>query len=81
MGSDKNNKMICLLSPSGFYYVKKPRTESFGISLNPIRTNGGRLCLPYYYVPPIFSDGATSLQKVCNLYSNQKFSKQPRTFF
>ena len=25
---------------------------SFGISVNPIRTKGGRLCPLYYYVPP-----------------------------
>ena len=24
----------------------------FGISVNPIRTKGGRLCPPYYYWPP-----------------------------
>ena len=26
--------------------------QKFGISVNPIRTKGGRLCPPYYYWPP-----------------------------
>ena len=26
--------------------------QSFGISVNPIRTKGSRLCPPYYYWPP-----------------------------
>ena len=34
---------------------------SFGVSVNPIRTKGGRLCPPYYYVPPIFLDDVASL--------------------
>ena len=33
---------------------------SFGISVNPIWTKGGRLCPPYYYWPPIFLDDAVS---------------------
>ena len=37
---------------------------SFGISVNPIWTKGGRLCPPYYYVPPpIFYDNVASLAK------------------
>ena len=39
---------------------------SFGISVNPIRTKGGRLGPLYYYVPPpIFLDDAASLVYVC----------------
>ena len=29
-----------------------PRDARGGVLINPIRTKGGRLCLPYYYVPP-----------------------------
>ena len=35
---------------------------SFGISVNPIRTKGGRLCPPYYYWAPHFLDNEASLQ-------------------
>ena len=34
---------------------------SFGISVNPIRSKGSRLCPPYYYWPPIFLNDAASL--------------------
>jgi hypothetical protein len=34
---------------------------SFGISVNPIRTKGGRLCPPITTGPPIFLDDAASL--------------------
>ena len=39
----------------------------FGRPVNPISTRGEKdnLCLPYYYIPPVFSDLPTSLQ-VCD---------------
>ena len=38
----------CLLDE----WIANRDAGGFGISVNPIRTKGGRLCPPYYYVPP-----------------------------
>ena len=40
--------------------------QSFGISVNPIRTKGGRLCPPYYYWPPhLFGRCGVSVIHTC----------------
>ena len=39
-------------------------------------TKGGRLCLPYYYWPPIFLDDAASLACVGNLKLQVPFTLQ-----
>ena len=42
---------------------------SFGISVNPIRTKGGRLCPPYYYWPPhLFGRCGVSEFKTVNIF-------------
>ena len=49
--------------------------QSFGISVNPIRTKRGRLFPPYYYWPPIFLDDAASLWYMPTL--NSLYCKPP----
>ena len=45
----------------------------FGISVNPISTRWGRLCLLHYYGPPGFPDLLTAMRWWCNLHTAQCF--------
>ena len=59
---------------------------SFGISVNPIRTKGGRLCPLYYYVPPhLFGRcGVSVIEMECDnlmIGDHQLFGERYRLFF
>ena len=43
------------------------RGASFGISVNPIWTKGGRLCPPYYYCPP---PSFWTMRRLCHVSMN-----------
>ena len=58
----KKNLIIKLRDAGGGGAGGACAPPKFGISGNPIRTKGGRLCPLYYYVPPIFLDDAASLK-------------------